>query len=308
MTSPRDPALFSGMTRRDLLRSGLTAGAMLGLGPSMVSALAAETEPGEAAARRKSICVIMAHADDIEYNAGGTLATYISRGYRGLYGVMSRCNSGYNVGPDGRGIYTSSLVQIPVRRAEATAAAAVYGAETYFGDILERHYTQRDGTQIALSFRGSPGPADDVPEGIPFAEINRSADAPDSPIKALAKILVEWEPEVVISQRFQDTNPDHYCAALGLYQAWQAARKENPRIGAFWMPVVANPEGMFPSFAPNRFVDVTGHEETCLQALACHKSQRGPRPYNDGALRGKWASFGRIHGCGSAEAFVELVK
>ena len=46
---------------------------------------------------KKSIAVVMAHADDIELSAGATLAKYIHEGYRALYGVLSRCNSGWTV-------------------------------------------------------------------------------------------------------------------------------------------------------------------------------------------------------------------
>ena len=46
---------------------------------------------------KKTITVIMAHADDIEYSAGATLAKYIDQGHRALYGVLARCNSGWTV-------------------------------------------------------------------------------------------------------------------------------------------------------------------------------------------------------------------
>jgi LmbE family N-acetylglucosaminyl deacetylase len=255
---------------------------------------------------QKSICVIMAHADDIEYNAGATLARYIDHGYRGLYGVMSRCNSGYTVvGQTGH--FESSVPLIAVRRAEAAAAAKVYGAETYFGDVLERHHTLRDGRRIFLSFRGAPGDPEDAPEGTPFVSLALTKDEPHSPVQELVKVLVEWAPEVVISQRFQDWNPDHYCASLGLYLAWREARKVKPQIGEFWIALRApDSEGMFPPLVADRFVDVTGYEEKCLQALACHQSQRGDRPYQDKARLGNWRHWGKIHGCASAEAFVNV--
>jgi LmbE family N-acetylglucosaminyl deacetylase len=58
---------------------------------------------------KKSICMIMAHADDIEYSAGGTLAKYRAEGYRALYGVMSRCNSGWTVTAEKGGFYAPSV-------------------------------------------------------------------------------------------------------------------------------------------------------------------------------------------------------
>ncbi len=71
---------------------------------------------------KKSICVMMAHADDIEISVGGTLAKYISKGYRALYGVLTRCNSGWNENATEGGQYKPSVEIMPRRRAEAEAA------------------------------------------------------------------------------------------------------------------------------------------------------------------------------------------
>ena len=37
---------------------------------------------------KKSIAVVMAHADDIEHGAAGILAKHVSQGYKALYGVL----------------------------------------------------------------------------------------------------------------------------------------------------------------------------------------------------------------------------
>ena len=128
---------------------------------------------------KKSIVVMMAHADDIELTAGATLAKYADEGYRCLYGVLSRCNSGWVVTAENGGHYEPSLDIIPRRRAEATAAAAVFGAELYYGDLLENCYTTRSGQRIAPSYTGPQGvqgedidvrntPEDDLPHGSLF--------------------------------------------------------------------------------------------------------------------------------------------
>ena len=46
---------------------------------------------------KKTVCAIMAHADDVEYYGGGTFAKFAAEGYKALYGVLSRCNSGWTV-------------------------------------------------------------------------------------------------------------------------------------------------------------------------------------------------------------------
>lgn len=256
---------------------------------------------------KKSICAIMAHADDIEYSAGATLAKYVADGYRALYGVMSRCNSGWTVTEEKGGHYVPSLEIIPQRRKEAEAAAKVFGAELYYGDLLESCYVQRDDMHLTINFRGWPGPEDDVPQGIPLAVAQGTGDWPDSPvIQELADLLVEWEPELIIGQPFQNKNPDHFCAAMVLHTVYQLAR-EKVEIGPFWVPVASpDAEDAFPPLTANRFVDVTGHEETCLKAAACHRSQGVHLPRSQERLRGKWAKWGKLQGCAAAEAFLEM--
>ena len=215
----------------------------------------------------KSICVIMAHADDIEYSAGGTFAKYIADGYRALYGVMSRCNSGWTATAEEGGFYGPSVDIVPRRRWEAEAAAALFGAELYYGDLLENCYTQRDGTLITPSFTGAAGAPEDVPAGVPLVVAAGAGNWPEDPmVGELADLLVAWEPEVVVGQSFQNKNPDHFCAALILARAYEKAR-EKAAIGPLWIPVAApNRTGIFPTLTANQLVDVTGQEETIGRA------------------------------------------
>lgn len=261
---------------------------------------------------KKSICMIMCHADDIEYYAGGTLAKYIADGYRALYGVLSRCNSGFTVTPEKGGHCVSSLEIIPQRRAEAEAAAGVFGAELYYADLLENNYTLRDGRPITPSFTGAGEegvPEDDIPEGVPIAVAAGAGIREDYPILSeVADLLVEWEPELVVGQCFQNGNPDHFAAALIVARAWRIA-KDTADIGPYWVPVVPPSRGfVFPRLFPDRFVDITGHEEAALKALACHRCQGGHLPKTQEGRRAGWRSWGAVHGCTSAEAFLEAYR
>ena len=56
----------------------------------------------------------------------------------------------------------------------------------------------------------------------------------------------------------------------------------------------------------DRLVDVTGHEEVCLRAAACHVSQGGHLPGSQASCRERWAKWGELHGCASAEGFLEM--
>lgn len=261
--------------------------------------------------KKKSIVVMMAHADDIELTAGGTLAKYISKGYRALYGVLTRCNSGWNENEKEGGTYRPSVEIMPKRRAEAEAAAKVFGAEFYFGSTLENCYTRRDKVRVFPSYAGVGAqgtPADDILAGQPVIIAAGAGYSEPSPQTVeVAGILAEWKPEIVICQSIQCWNPDHYAAALMLLKAWMIAGEKAP-MGKFWIPV--RPPGddwpNFPPMKPNHFEDVTGFEATCLKALSCHVSQGMAFEQWHDFPRKRWAAWGPKAGCTSAEAFVRL--
>jgi len=269
---------------------------------------------------KKTITVIMAHADDIELSAGATLARYIDQGYRALYGVLSRCNSGWTVTEEKGGHYISSLEIIPRRRSEAEAAAKLFGAELYYGDLLENCYTTRDGRRIVPSYTGPAGlaeeeiernriAADDLPEGTLFATAGGAGQPWDGHpvIREIAGLLIEWEPELAIGQPIGNFNPDHFVAAQIVAIAWQVAAREVD-IGPYLLPV-SYPRGnryQFPPLNPDRFVDVSGYEEKCLQALACHQSQGGHLSGTQKRRQSNWKAWGDKSGFESTEAFIEI--
>ena len=260
---------------------------------------------------KKNICVMMAHADDIELSAGATLAKYISEGHGALYGVLTRCNSGWNENEAEGGQYKPSVEIVPKRKAEAQAAAKTFGAEFYMGSTLENCYTRKDRVPVYPSYEGVGAqgtPADDVMKGQPIiVAAGAGYNAPADQLVEMTDLLVKWEPEIIICQSFQCWNPDHYAAALMLLKAWMGA-SEKVELGDFWIPVRASSEKWpnFPPMEPNHFEDVTGFEETAEKALSCHVSQGMSLPQHHEHLREKWAKWGERAGCTSAEAFVRL--
>jgi LmbE family N-acetylglucosaminyl deacetylase len=267
---------------------------------------------------KKSIVAIMAHADDIDIGAGATFAKYCAQGYRALYGVMSRCNSGWTVTREKGGHYISSLEIIPKRRQEANAAAKHYGAEFYHGDLLENCYTTREGIRITPSFTGPAGIAkdqidnDDLPQGKLFA-VAAGAGAgntgTETPIKELTELLVAWEPELVLGQWVGNLNPDHFHAAQILAIAWQNASRQ-VNIGPYWLPVSFDKKEdkfSFPMFTPTHYIDVTGYEEQAIQGVGCHKSQGGEFNYTE-RMKDNWRYWGGKFGCQHAEAFIEIYR
>ena len=256
---------------------------------------------------KKSICAVMCHADDIELYAGGTVAKYLAQGYRMLYGLLSNCPSGWTVDEERGGHHEPSAEIMPRRLAEAKAAAAVFGAEFWFGNLLGNCYTLKDGeSYITPSYRGADAPPDDCPEGELLLVAAKPGMWPDLPIiDELADVLVEWQPELVLGQGIQNGNPDHFAAALIVARAWKKAA-ERCDIGPYWMPVSppAPQRFQFPTLPADRLVDVTGHEELPLKALACHRTQGGHLDGMQGYMHRKWKHWGGQMGVPSAEGFM----
>jgi LmbE family N-acetylglucosaminyl deacetylase len=202
---------------------------------------------------------------------------------------------------------------VPQRRAEAKAAAAVFGAEIYQGDFLENCYTRRDGARVVPSFTGATGVSGervaqdrDLPSGTLLAvAAGAGASWKDNPfVREIADLLVEWEPELVIGQEFTNFNPDHFAAAQIVAAAWLQARGR-ATIGPLWVPV-SHPvpdELQFPPLVPTDFVDVTGHEEKCIEAMSCHRSQGGHLGSTHAWLRANWSGWGTKRRVKSAEAY-----
>jgi hypothetical protein len=87
-----------------------------------------------------------------------------------------------------------------------------------------------------------------------------------------------------------------------------AAIMAHADIGPYWLPVIPAPRDRqaFPPLAPNRFVDVAGHEETCLKALACHVFQGGCLARSQDMRKSEWGVWKGMCGLDSAEAFLEI--
>ena len=268
---------------------------------------------------QKSIVIIMAHSDDIEYSAGATFAKYISQGYKALYGVLSLCNSGWSVTKEKGGHYTSSMDIIPRRKAEAKKAAEIFGAEFHQWYLLENCYTRKDGKRVVPGFKGAIGLDgktveldEDLPDGMLFSvAAGAGATFKDDPIiSEVAELLAEWEPELVVGQPMGNYNLDHFAASQIVALAWQLAA-EKADIGPYWIPVqhyIKKEGGMppFPPLKPDKYVDVDGFEEISLKALSAHESQGGHLWKTQERFRKMWKFRGEKHKVQSAEAFLEV--
>jgi LmbE family N-acetylglucosaminyl deacetylase len=109
----------------------------------------------------QSLMAIGAHADDIEFWAGGTCLKYHRAGYRIVY-VMSTNNMSGGikfVASGGKVVRHQATPEtlMPIRKSECDTAAAVVGTKPIHLDHPQRHYTAPDLSKVEEGY-GVPAP------------------------------------------------------------------------------------------------------------------------------------------------------
>ena len=202
--------------------------------------------------------VVTAHPDDVDFGAGGTVASWTAAGVDVSYCIITDGDAG---GFDP----TVPRSEIPkIRRAEQTAAAAVFGVT----DVRFLGYL--DG-QLAVSH-----------------ELRRD----------ISRVIRQVRPQRVVIQspernwnRIYSSHPDHLAAGEAAIQAvYPDAR--NP----FAHPTLLQDEGLedwsvpevwvMAAKEPNHFVDVTEYFDKKLAALRAHESQTAHRDDLEEMIRG----------------------
>lgn len=240
---------------------------------------------------------IGAHADDIEFNAGATLAKYRQAGYEIVY-IMSTNNfsgSWSSLDADGkRQVRNPAWNEImPQRKIEAAAAAKFFGTTAIHLDHPQRHYRREDGVVEELCF-GSQ-----APEGMASATptIITAYEDP-SCVQRLVDLILEHRPEAILSHSMTTGNIEHVASCLLVGRAYTEARKAGYEgMLLFWHditpPPVASTKRQW-----DTFIDVTNHWQDKLDALALHACQIVDVSKLD------LPHFGPACGCGHAEVFV----
>ncbi len=190
------------------------------------------------------ILIVTAHPDDVDFGAGGTVATWTDRGIDVSYCIITDGDAG---GFDA-GVARS---EIPViRRAEQTAAAAVLGVD-------EIHWL-----------------------GYPDGRLEVSLDLR----RDLARVIRKVRPQRVLAaspernyDRIYASHPDHLAAGEAtLCAVYPDARNDftftellDEGLRAHTVPEV----WIMSSPAPDVWVDTTDMFDRRLEALLCHASQ-----------------------------------
>lgn len=191
------------------------------------------------------ILVVTAHPDDVDFGAGGTIATWTREGHEVVYCLVTDGQAG---GFD-NSIYRDDMTLI--RRREQTEAAAIHG-------VTELHF---------LGFT----------DGAVVADLNLRRE--------ISAVIRTVKPDRVVTQsperrydRIYASHPDHLATGEAtLCAVYPDARNE------FAFPELISERDLMPHTAPElwimggpnpkTFVDTTDVFELKIQALLCHKSQ-----------------------------------
>jgi LmbE family N-acetylglucosaminyl deacetylase len=239
---------------------------------------------------------IGSHADDIESCVGGTLLKYRAAGYEVVY-VLSTNNFSGNwatIKPDGKINYATPTPAViePQRKKEAAAAAAFFGTKPIHLDHPQRHYFREDGTQAELRY-GCP-----LPEGVkPDVPSILTAYEHKPSVTALAQIILQHDPEAVITHSPVMVNIEHYATTMLTVKAyWKAVKGGYQGMLLLWHDITVGPYGDAYS-RWDTFIDVSEFWDIKFQAIGLHACQI-PRP-SDLEL----PPWGPACGCRYAEVF-----
>jgi LmbE family N-acetylglucosaminyl deacetylase len=219
------------------------------------------------------VLVVAPHADDETLGMGGTIARLVAEGHQVTVAVLT-----------GHGAEPHPLwppASWETVRAEARRAMAVLGVE---------------------DLRFAEVPAARVAEEPPW-KLNQLTD----------ELVREVSPEALYVPFPLDLHKDHREIFHSLSVAWRPATEHGRRIREVHCYEVVsethwNAPYLEPGFLPTCWVDISGHLETKLKAVACYESQvqPDPAPRSLGALEALARWRGSQIGVAAAEAFVTV--
>ena len=235
---------------------------------------------------RKCILIFGSHADDVDENAGGTLAKYVAMGYEGIYvcaiNNLDGCNlertPWYDEGPNftisnsPHKYRVGALETSQIREEEAIAAAAVYPATPVFLNYKEpTFFIGRKmvyyGTDEYLAYN---------PPGRPLIPI---ATYIDEEVDFVFELLKKYQPEIVITHTLGGEKMDHGNTGYMMYLAFKKAIAQKVPVGKLWVTVNGwlldkdaqrNGRGK-----PDVHINVKDYLKTKYTALNKHISQNG---------------------------------
>jgi LmbE family N-acetylglucosaminyl deacetylase len=219
----------------------------------------------------KTVVIAMAHADDMEVYAGGTVAKLVHQGYRAVLVMLTNNIAGADVHGDGEFMRHTPEQVAPIREEEAHEGARILGVDAIvnvgFKDAV--YYTGD-----TLAFLGDAAydvhhPAGQEP--LPAAAANMKC------IARVQSVLEKYDPQIVITHNFT-SGFEHTCVAHIVNQAFGQAVKDDKLTGSLWIPTHVRHSAwetdvrLFAS--PNVLIDVTDYWALKVKAIRAHRSQQ----------------------------------
>jgi LmbE family N-acetylglucosaminyl deacetylase len=213
---------------------------------------------------------VAAHCDDVELNAGGTVARWAGEGGE-VHIVMVTNNCSGAIIPDGGD--ESGKLRLPpaetmrIRRREQLRAADLIGAEVHFLDYCQRHYW--DGEQeVNVGFDEKNPP----PEIAGSPQVLIAYQQPRH-YRALGDLLGGLDPAVVLTHGPLDVDPEHHAVCSMVWLAFRDSPRRFDGVSLrFWTPGSSIPWGiMEPGY--DYLEDISGCYEKKLELCRCHASQ-----------------------------------
>lgn len=235
------------------------------------------TEAVDQGSPARRALVVTAHPDDVDFGAGGTVASWVAAGTEVVYCIVTDGDAGGSDPTQDRAARAS------IRRAEQRAAAVVLGVSD-------------------VRFLGRP-------DGRLEVDLGLRAD--------ITRVLRDVRPDRVITHspvrnldRMYASHPDHLAAGeAALCAVYPDARNAfaHPELLAEGLePHVVSEVWLMTGPAPLTGVDVTDLADLKLAALHCHRSQLADPDATDAGVRGWMAATAREVGLPEgrlAEAF-----
>ena len=219
---------------------------------------------------QRALMAIGAHADDIEFSAGGTCLKYHDAGYA-IHYVMSTNNMSGQFHRVEKDLSVTRLEipaaeMEPLRKRECQVAATQVGAIPVHLEHPQRHYTSADLLKIGEGYGVAPPPG--VTLGRPVIMM---AHEDRESVARVTQLILDANPEAVLTHPMITDSPEHYATALLVLKGWRKAAEagyEGPLL--FWNEFCQSTL-LDPSFLLwDAFVDISGLRPRQYEWIRCH--------------------------------------
>lgn len=245
---------------------------------------------------------IGAHADDIEVSVGATLLKYSDLGYEVVYVMSTNNMSGITaeLQPDGSVTRRreTPIAMMKRRKRECADAARVLGTTPIHLDHPQRHYNSGNGEESIEVRYGSTLP-EGVPENVPPI---LTACEDKSSIETLAQLILDKDPECILTHGVAHVNIEHFATSLLVTNAFWKAVEQGYEGGLLHWVEGHTLHGDFHT-RWETFINGSGYLDNKMELIGLHRCQMPTAHLPDFGHRllAEWR--GKVTGCETAELF-----